>query len=155
MPKFEGITDDQKKYLNRSCSRKKSLRDQWFEVWEVLFPGRSPPQSPFIGNYIEEMTPLFRGFWNDRSSEIVSSVLRTHQGAQVDTSMLKNIICCVFDHLEAGACHGRSSIQPGKVSQMNQYIEPAQCLYTADVQQTIAPEFDAASGIGFQNPYEL
>jgi hypothetical protein len=77
---FEGISEDQRNQLKKSSARKKPPHEQWFDMWDVLFPGRPHPQSAFIGNYIGEMVPLLRGFWNEKKAEIISGVTNIESG---------------------------------------------------------------------------
>lgn len=101
-PRFEGINDDQRNELKKSSPRGKPLQEQWFEVWEVVFPGCQRPQSAFIGNYVEEMVPLLRNLWNEKSAEIISGVIDTRgEHNEVDSGLLAEIMGSVFDRFEA------------------------------------------------------
>lgn len=101
-PRFEGINDDQRNELKKSSPRGKPLQEQWFEVWEVVFPGCQRPQSAFIGNYVEEMVPLLRNLWNEKSAEIISSVVDTRgERNEVNSGLLADIMGSVFDLFEA------------------------------------------------------
>lgn len=116
-PEFEGITDDQRNELKKSSPRKKPLHEQWFEVWDVVFPGCQRPQSAFIGNYVEEMVPLLRDLWNEKSAEIISGVIDTRgERDKVDSGLLVDIMGSVFDRFEAEktrASHGSSIERTG------------------------------------------
>ncbi|KAL1852901.1 hypothetical protein Daus18300_011983 [Diaporthe australafricana] len=101
MPHFEGISEEQKRELQKSSSRKQSLREQWFEIWDVVFPGCPPPRSAVPGNYAEEMIPLLRGVWNEKRTEILSGVLNVASLSSVDTRLLGSIMGSVFDRFEA------------------------------------------------------
>ncbi|KAG6357420.1 hypothetical protein INS49_013297 [Diaporthe citri] len=101
-PRFEGINDDQRNELKKSSPRGKPLQEQWFEVWDVVFPGCQRPQSAFIGNYVEEMVPLLRNLWNEKSAEIISGVIDTRgERNEVDGALLAEIMGSVFDRFEA------------------------------------------------------
>lgn len=101
-PQFEGITEDQRNELKKSSPRKKPLHEQWFEVWDIVFPGRQRPQSAVIGNYVEEMIPLLRDLWNEKRTEIISGVIDTRcERNQVDSGLLEDIMDSVFDRFEA------------------------------------------------------
>ncbi|KKY37882.1 hypothetical protein UCDDA912_g02099 [Diaporthe ampelina] len=100
-PHFDGITEDQRNELKKSSPRKKPLEDQWFDVWDVIFPGRPKPQSPSIGNYVEEMLPLLRNLWNEKRAEIISGVIDTRGERDVDSGLLADIMGSVFDRFQA------------------------------------------------------
>lgn len=101
-PQFEGITEQQRNELKKSSPKKKPLDEQWFELWEVVFPGRRRPQSPFIGNHVEEVVPLLRDLWNEKQAEIISGVMESMGGrAVVEGDLLREIMRSVFDRFEA------------------------------------------------------
>lgn len=101
-PEFEGITDQQRNELKKSSPKKKPLDEQWFELWEVVFPGRRRPQSPFIGNHVEEIVPLLREIWNEKKAAIISGVIETRgRPTAVDDNFIADIMGSVFDSFEA------------------------------------------------------
>lgn len=101
-PQFEGISELQRIELKKSSPKKKSLQEQWFEVWDVIFPGRQRPQSASIGNYVEEMVPLLRDLWNKRRMEIISDVIDSRSGRDgIDNQLLADVMSSVFDRFEA------------------------------------------------------
>ena len=115
-PQFEGISEQQRNELKKSSPKKKPLDEQWFEVWDVVFPGRQHPQSAFIGNYVEEMVPLLRDFWNEKRAEIISSVKDTRIGCDgVDSELLADIMGSVFDRFEAETTRSTQ----GNIPEMN------------------------------------
>lgn len=100
-PQFDGISEEQRNELKKSSPRKKPLQEQWYEVWEVIFPGCPRPQSVSIGNYVEEMVPLLRDLWNEKQAEIISGVLDTRSGrSDVDSRLLADIMSSVFDRFQ-------------------------------------------------------
>lgn len=100
-PHFDGITDDQRNELKKSAPRRKNLEEQWFDVWDVIFPKRPRPQSALIGNYVEEMVPLLRNLWNEKRNEIISDVIETRNERNIDSGLLAEIMGSVFDRFEA------------------------------------------------------
>jgi hypothetical protein len=101
-PQFEGISEQQRNELRKSSPKKKPLDEQWYEVWDVVFPQCQRPQSPFIGNHVEEVVSLLRSFWNERKAEIISRELGTKKGCEgVNGDMVADIMGSVFDRFEA------------------------------------------------------
>ena len=72
-PQFEGITDTQKGELKDCHKRGKEIVEQWYLMWDILFQGEPRPSSIYIGNYLEEMGPLIRAFWQHKRSEIITN----------------------------------------------------------------------------------
>lgn len=54
----------------------------------------------YLGNYLEEMMPLLRMFWNDRCSEIISSVFETRRVDGLDRRLVDRVMDFVFDRFE-------------------------------------------------------
>jgi hypothetical protein len=98
-PQFDGISDQKKKALNRS-DREKGIEEQWYSMWDIMFPDEQRPRSVYIGNHGEEMMPLIRQFWDKRGSEVLSHLLGTGMAADMHSSKINTIMSTVFDHLE-------------------------------------------------------
>jgi hypothetical protein len=47
------MTDQQQNQLQR-ISQKLGEEDQWFKIWAILFPDRSPPDSPYVDQQVVE-----------------------------------------------------------------------------------------------------
>ncbi|KAB5554605.1 hypothetical protein GE09DRAFT_1222092 [Coniochaeta sp. 2T2.1] len=45
---FDGVTEEQKQLLARRISSRHCEEDQWYTVFDILFPGHSRPSSPYI-----------------------------------------------------------------------------------------------------------
>lgn len=53
---FEGTTDGQREELRKPCEGKE-VAEQWYHMWDILFPGQPLPKSPYVGINREEMDP--------------------------------------------------------------------------------------------------
>ncbi|KAI7785170.1 hypothetical protein LA080_007837 [Diaporthe eres] len=103
-PCLEGVTDEQRKKLNKTSSRNKSLELQWFNMWDILFPGKKRPRSAFSGNYIEEVVHLIRDCWDDKSSTLIGSAIREHGNITIDKDLLDKLMGTLFTQLEEEVC---------------------------------------------------
>lgn len=74
---LEGITSEQKQRLNERVHKTISESDQWFQVWEIIFPGATRPSSPYVGNDMVEVTDMLRDFWQIHGTEFVDEFLRS------------------------------------------------------------------------------
>jgi hypothetical protein len=90
---FDGITDQQKKSLKQYVSRSKCVEEQWFETWDIIFPGCHRPASVYVGNYMEEAMPLFRAAWDGWRESITSGVAQMSQFRGVD----KRVLCAAME----------------------------------------------------------
>lgn len=166
-PHFEGISEEQKSELKKSSPRKKPLREQWYEVWDVIFPGQPHPKSIFIGNYVEEMVPLLRDLWNEKRAEIISGVIDTRSGrGEVDRGLLADMMGSVFDRFQEETTRpspGTSAERTGSPETTPfQYIAQKESDFYFELEapfnrqglsQMSAPKFDAGCVVDFGNYY--
>ncbi|KAK9783914.1 hypothetical protein SCAR479_00473 [Seiridium cardinale] len=73
-PGFDGISEDQKTRLTDYVCGAKPVEEQWFDIWDIIF-GRTvqPPQSCYLGNYLEQPMEQLQNYWVTRRSEIINS----------------------------------------------------------------------------------
>ncbi|KAK2610059.1 hypothetical protein N8I77_003516 [Diaporthe amygdali] len=100
-PGFEGISDEQRSKLNKSSSRGLDTQGQWFEMWDIIFPGKERPSSAWVGSYMEEMVPLLRSLWRNKSSSILAKALSKEKANTLDSGILDGVVGAIFDCLEA------------------------------------------------------
>lgn len=103
-PCLGGVTDEQRRKLNKTSSRNKSLELQWFNMWDILFPGKKRPRSAFSGNYIEEVLHLIRDCWDEKRSTLIGSAIREHGNITIDKSLLDKLMGTLFSQLEEEVC---------------------------------------------------
>ncbi|KAH8757910.1 hypothetical protein F5883DRAFT_683071 [Diaporthe sp. PMI_573] len=96
-PLFEGITDEQRELLKRTVNRGASTRQQWFDVWDILFPDKDRPSSIYLGNFMEETLGYIRNRCQDGNLEARLSTLRNRHGEAVDTELVKDVVTVVWD----------------------------------------------------------
>lgn len=166
-PQFDGISEEQRNELKKSSPRKKPLQEQWYEVWEVIFPGHPRPQSVSIGNYVEEMVPLLRDLWNEKQAEIISGVINTRSGrSEVDGRLLADIMGSVFDRFQEETARpspgnssesadglGITSFQHVGQQESGFCFEFDASFDGQELPQMGAPEFDAGCAVDFGNYY--
>lgn len=164
LPNFEGISELTRNKLNKSSSRGLDIQGQWFEMWDIIFPDVNRPESAWVGSYMEEMVPLLRSLWKNKSSEILAKAQR-EQTTPVDSGFLDNVVESIFNCLEdeASASLGKrargtcSQDQPILVGQQSPTTTSPSRLITDPAHQLICgephvifPEIDAESDAGFQ-----
>lgn len=99
-PRWVAVTEEQREKLNKTSCRKAPLEQQWFRMWDILFPGEPRPRSAFSGNYIEEVVPVIKHCWIENSSTIIDNALLDHGDVDVDKGLLKRLMDNVFFRLE-------------------------------------------------------
>ncbi|ROW11987.1 hypothetical protein VPNG_05240 [Cytospora leucostoma] len=154
MPRFEGISDEQRNRLNRSSSRTLDHQGQWFEIWDIIFEGEERPASALVGSYTEEMVPLIRSLWNEQQVQIMDHVLENNGSDNFGRSDLNKIMSCLLECLEKATSGSLAGyVQRSKVQHTMPDPDATTFPFITGISQTIAPEFDAASDLGFKNPY--
>lgn len=77
---LDGITESQKQKLAKKSASNTSEEAQWFAVYEILFPGHRPPESPYIDRELLQDITLYQDFLTTNGPRILSEVL-TRRGA--------------------------------------------------------------------------
>ncbi|KAK1753967.1 hypothetical protein QBC47DRAFT_385281 [Echria macrotheca] len=70
------ITDYQKEELKKYLGRGKPIQEQWYEIWDILFPGQSRPRTihlDSINNSQEGRLRMLRRVWETHKVEILSA----------------------------------------------------------------------------------
>lgn len=118
MPKFEGISEQQRQELKRYMSRGKPLQDQWFDMWNIIFPGRTRPKSIYLDTGCQGgmgggtgPTRLLRKLWSERKAQITELALKRmqprssssnsiNQGRLLDTIALDDVMEIFFEQVD-------------------------------------------------------
>lgn len=166
-PQFEGISEQQRNELKKTSPKRKPLHEQWFEVWDVIFPKLQRPQSAFLGSYVEETVPLLRDIWNSKKAEIISGVLDSRgTGDGVDSHLLAAVMSSVFDRFEAettrssqgnliGTLHKSeiASFQPTELKDSDFYIDFGDIFDQEELPlpQIYRPDLHTACGVDPRN----
>jgi len=75
--KYEGVTTDQKKQLERRASPLIPEERQWFDIFDILFPGYRPrPTSAYINGGLVAETENYQDFERIEGPEIIMEVLQ-------------------------------------------------------------------------------
>jgi hypothetical protein len=69
--KFDGLTQLQRDQLHRRPEPNLSEEEQWFKVWDIVFPDDNRPLSPFIDTDLSDDINAFTEFWMQQGSQMV------------------------------------------------------------------------------------
>lgn len=100
-PLFEGISDEQREQLKRTGKRGASTVQQWYGIWDILFPGKDRPRSIYLENFMEETLGYIRKRCQDGNLEARLNALRNRHGDAVDKELVKDVITVVWDCFHA------------------------------------------------------
>ncbi|KXH34397.1 hypothetical protein CSIM01_00308 [Colletotrichum simmondsii] len=71
----EGISEHQvNDLLQRMNSGPKGDEHSWYTIWDILFPGRSFPASPFLRTEVEEVISTVCDLWQKNGPKVMSSL---------------------------------------------------------------------------------
>ncbi|KAH7156715.1 hypothetical protein EDB81DRAFT_398572 [Dactylonectria macrodidyma] len=91
----------QRKELNVTNIRGYSPEEQWFSIWDTLFPGLQRPRSCYLGNNLEEMMAQIRDLWDRKRSSIICDVLKDENKTMDGPSLLNSAMQTVFNQFES------------------------------------------------------
>lgn len=99
-PNINAITGYQRCQLTTCKNGRRSIEQQWYDIWDIIFPGEARPRSVYVGSYLEEIMPMLRVFWNDKQSDIISSVVRNRDVNGLNDRDVGTVMQSVFDRFE-------------------------------------------------------
>jgi len=72
----EGITSKQRTLLARREDPSAGLEDQWFRIWDIVFPNWRHPGTAYLHSSLEKGVCRLRAFWESEGQRVVGSFLR-------------------------------------------------------------------------------
>lgn len=72
---LEGVSEEQRDRLSRRVNRSLSEEQQWFTIWDILFPDCPRPTSPYYDPNLAENMMAFRDFMASQGPTIMSNAL--------------------------------------------------------------------------------
>jgi hypothetical protein len=86
---YEGITRAQKSLLGQRAPSKMTPSDQWFNVFDILFPGHNPrPKSAYMNVELTEELEAFQDLMYVEGSNIIWGAIRS---SGLDVSVMANV----------------------------------------------------------------
>lgn len=74
---LQGVSRNQRLQLARHSDKELSEEDQWFSIWNILFPGYQRPKSAYMDCEVSEDIHLFRDFCRDHGEAILAEEIET------------------------------------------------------------------------------
>jgi len=74
--KLDGISHQQQRELTRKSKHTISESEQWFAIWDILFPGQPRPASAYMDPDLSEDLCRFREFAQNHGSQVLLDVLQ-------------------------------------------------------------------------------
>jgi hypothetical protein len=64
------------KALTRRSNPRYTVEEQWYAIWDILFPGADRPASPYIDGVLSEEISSFQEFYQTRGAAILREALQ-------------------------------------------------------------------------------
>ncbi len=78
---IEGVTETQSVALTRRVDRTLDASSQWFSVWDILFPDRCRPQSPYLSlTHFGELLSIFHNYWEHQRDTLIAQAIQSTAG---------------------------------------------------------------------------
>jgi hypothetical protein len=74
---WEGVSEAQRRRLQKKVPAKMSEEEQWFTIWDIIFPGLPRPQSPYVDSELSEEMSAFKDFATGQGPAVLLDHLRT------------------------------------------------------------------------------
>ncbi|CAI4215866.1 unnamed protein product [Parascedosporium putredinis] len=72
---FEGISIRQSRALSRKSNHALSQEQQWFAIWDIVYPGMKRPSSAYIDSDLAEELCAFRDYYQDQGTSVIMASL--------------------------------------------------------------------------------
>ena len=95
----EGITEAQRASLSSRVSRTSSDEDAWFSVWDIVFPNRRRPSSPYLSDHLEETLKMVYSYWKQHSLELVTSLADPALGRALNNKSIDEVLSPLIKNL--------------------------------------------------------
>lgn len=117
----DGMTAlQEKRIVSRVGTKNKSASEQWFEVYEILFPGEPRPQSAYLGDRLSEDIEVLRQFMSQRGSVMIIRELQRGNfqwgSGQEPERKLQNALSNVLDEFLSRQNAARNEVDGGRNS---------------------------------------
>jgi hypothetical protein len=80
---LDGISNSQHRELCRKSNPAFTEENQWFAIWDILFPGSERPFSAYIDSELSADLCLFREHWQNSGQDVLLDVLRSNQWVSI------------------------------------------------------------------------
>jgi hypothetical protein len=84
------LSNNQRRRLSRRPDPSLSKEEQWYSIWNIIFPGVERPSTPYLSASMESRVLALRAFWSKNGLGIVSEFVAQHR-LQGDAVQLINM----------------------------------------------------------------
>ncbi|KAI9655304.1 MAG: copper-binding transcription factor [Bathelium mastoideum] len=126
--KFEYVTEEQRKLLERRVSKNKSTFDNWFAIFETLFPGTAHPKTPYVDAILSEQLRELLDFTLAEGPQVIDELIQSQiparlRPAQADVTAFARVL---FQDAITVLLERSESNRSGRLSNEPSFTSPSQ-----------------------------
>lgn len=97
---LDGVSQEKQELLNTCVDRSAAAFDQWYSIWNTLFPGQDRPSSPYLGNYFQENFGMIRELWGQEGRSIVGELFQVTEEQREEEEFLQDMMLQLLNELQ-------------------------------------------------------
>ncbi|KAI0107522.1 hypothetical protein GGR51DRAFT_559323 [Nemania sp. FL0031] len=75
---IDGVSDDQQRILRRRANPKQTAEDQWYFIWDTLFPSAARPDTVYLDKAFSDVMSLLRRYMVTHGVTVTLNCLEAH-----------------------------------------------------------------------------
>ncbi|TQV93480.1 hypothetical protein IF1G_08058 [Cordyceps javanica] len=123
----DGISAQVQETLKNRLSRRLSPVEQWYSIWDLIFPGEAAPLNAHVGSIVTEMLSMLKDFWKNEGQRILPSISKPSTAqALSDTDLqllMVQMLDKVHDHFEDEPDQTEEAAMDGMDSQTDRMMD--------------------------------
>ncbi|KAK5659154.1 hypothetical protein OQA88_1244 [Cercophora sp. LCS_1] len=91
MPGKHWLSEAQKEALSKKANGKQTAGQQWYAIWDIVFPGKRHPPSPYIDASLSEDFTSFLGFYQSLDMTMLLDIVQS-EGFHLEVEQLRVLL---------------------------------------------------------------
>ncbi|KAK1705867.1 hypothetical protein BDP67DRAFT_387402, partial [Colletotrichum lupini] len=114
---LDGISHEQSRNLHRKSAPGQTDENQWFAIWDILFPGKTKPRSAYMNPDMCEELSAFQEHLNYNAAQIVQDSLETagflwHLTTEEESQNLRRVVNEALYAMQQEWISNRTTMRP-------------------------------------------
>ncbi|OHE99958.1 hypothetical protein CORC01_04859 [Colletotrichum orchidophilum] len=153
---LNGVSHEQSRKLHRKSAPSLSDENQWFAIWEILFPGKTRPRSAYMNPEISEDLEAFQQHLDSRAGPVLHQALELAgllEGitTEEETQLVQRVISQALFRMQRDWLSSRSLI-PQATNSVASFVQtPRSNIHASSFGTPAASSADSGIALGPQN----
>ncbi|KAJ6784274.1 hypothetical protein PWT90_03916 [Aphanocladium album] len=96
----DGISAQVQDSLKNRFSRRLSPIDQWYGIWDLIFPDVTSPENAHVGSLVTEMVGMLKDFWKNEGQCIIPSLTKPNPSQPIGEADLQMLMAQMLDKVQ-------------------------------------------------------